>query len=398
MQQDPRKISISDYSYVLPEERIALYPLPERDASRLLLYRDGQISDRYFKYLPELLPPDSLLLLNNTKVIRARLLFENSNGAKIEVFCLQPISMETGRSQWLAMVGNAKRWKSGRLEKTYTANQKKNSLFVEITDRKEDYFHLAFQWTDESLNFWEVLDNAGLLPLPPYMHRDAEDSDLERYQTTYAQHSGSVAAPTAGLHFTENTFRQLAEKNIRQSEITLHVGAGTFKPVKAASMEAHVMHHESVYISRESIELMLQYLPGHITMIGTTTVRSLESLYHFAMQLRRNMNLELMQVSQWEAYSHTDELSPAQALELILEWMHKKGKNAVQGETQLMIAPAYRFRFCNALVTNFHQPQSTLLLLVAALTGQDWKRIYEHALAGDYRFLSYGDSSLLYRY
>lgn len=400
----PKEISIQQYTYDLPDEKIARHPLQERDASKLLVYANGKIHERIFRELPQELPAESLLVFNTTRVVRARLLMQRASGATVEIFCTDAAAasvdfirllQQQKEAEVLAFIGNGKRWKAG--EKLQLSIGENATLFAERIAPAGEQFVIRLSWQPEEWSFAEVLDAAGKIPLPPYLGRDEELSDAERYQTIYAQQKGSVAAPTAGLHFTENVLQQLSEKGIRTAEVTLHVGAGTFKPVKADTMAGHDMHREQIIVSRTLIEQLLD--PSKkIVAVGTTALRTLESIYWFGRQLvlQPGRYVESLFVSQWEPYEGPE--VPVQvALRTILDWMQEYNHAEVRGYTQLLIAPGYRFRVVQGLVTNFHQPQSTLLLLVAAFVGEDFRKIYDYALSHDFRFLSYGDSSLLWR-
>lgn len=405
----PKELSILDYTYPLTEERIAAFPLAERDASKLLIYDQGNISTDTYRQLADHIPADSLLVFNNTKVVEARLLFQKSTGGVIEVFCLEPheqyaditrAMLQTGKVYWQCLVGGASKWKPGQvLEKTISYHNSEITLQAAYIEKRSGCFIIELSWTPSSMSFAELLHAAGAIPLPPYIKRKAEDSDTERYQTVYAKHDGSVAAPTAGLHFTETIFNSFREKNIRHDYVTLHVGAGTFKPVKAAKMEEHDMHAEWIDVSQELIGQLLRSLNGNILAVGTTSLRTLESLYWIG---RKAVSGELratsMEITQWEVYEEKGKEIPAQeALSALLEWMKANNMIRLVTRTQILIAPGYQFRIINGLITNFHQPQSTLLLLVAALIGEDWRKVYEYALKNDFRFLSYGDGSLLWK-
>jgi len=401
------RISIEDYTYDLPAERIASYPLEKRDESALLFYRDGKTEKKSFPDISELLPRDSLIVFNNTKVVQARLLFHKDTGARIEIFCLEPAGkikdiqlafQEKKRSSWFCLVGNAKKWKQDSL-----SMKTKKGIELKATkgERRKDGYVIHFQWDNQSLSFAEILEDAGKTPLPPYISRHAEESDKQRYQTIFARHSGSVAAPTAGLHFTDEVLKTLSEKNIETTQVTLHVGAGTFKPVSSQSMKDHEMHNEQIMISRHTIQLLKKHCDGDIISVGTTSLRTLESIYWLGVKLKQDYTFgdEGFSINQWEPYENPDDNlpEPAEAIGEVLHYMDKSGINNIHGETSLIILPGYIVRMATILVTNFHQPRSTLLLLVAAFVGNDWKKIYNFALANDFRFLSYGDSCLLYK-
>ena len=395
-------LSIHAYDYGLPQAQIASHPLLERDASRLLLYDRGVISDRNFKELPELLPPGALLVRNNTRVVPARLLFAKESGAIIEVFCLEPVDPKeynlsfarTTSVVWRAMVGNIKRWKNGVIYLYNPENEQKYtalSLSAACVGRKDDTCYIRFNWQG-GLSFAEVLALCGKIPIPPYIGREAEPEDRERYQTIYALWKGSVAAPTAGLHFSDHVISCIKDKNIEFAEVTLHVGAGTFTPVKTHLVSQHNMHSEPFSVSKAFLETLYNH-KGEVIAVGTTSARCIESLYYFGLICSTGQQPDLL--PQWEAYRMPQMLSRKAALEAILQYMHIRGLEVFEARTQIMIVPSFPFRFTNGLITNFHQPKSTLLLLIAAFIGEDWRRCYEHALAQNYRFLSYGDSSLL---
>lgn len=395
-----KDIKIKDYYYDLPDEKIAKYPLEERDSSKLLIYRSGEISQKHFCDIASQLPQDAILVRNNTKVIRARLIFKKPTGAKVEVFCLDPISpsnYELSLSSrkgchWHCMLGNAKRWRVGAEPMTHKLeiNGSEITLFAERCDN--DIVH--FYWDNEEFAFSEILDSLGILPIPPYLNRETEESDLKTYQTVYAQNSGSVAAPTAGLHFTEKVIKQIEDKGINIFDITLHVGAGTFKPVKTEKIGDHIMHSELIVVDRPFIENLLQNIDKKIVAVGTTTVRTLESLYQLAMTIDEQ-DPEAILIYQWQSYKNTLHIDRTQAVRRILDFMDKNDMDKLIFPTEIMIVPGYSFGFVDAMITNFHQPSSTLLLLVSAFTKGRWREIYDFALKNDFRFLSYGDSSIL---
>lgn len=403
-----QSIDIKDYSYDLPENRIAKYPLPHRDQSKLLIYKNGQIQDERFNNIVSYLPKDSLLIFNNTKVIHARLLFQRDTGAKIEIFCLEPDEQvdyqiafaDVKTSTWKCLVGNAKRWKNGVLHKEINTPKGRIILTATLKHKATDYNSIEFSWNNESLTFAEILHDAGVLPLPPYLNREADQNDENRYQTVYAKHQGSVAAPTAGLHFTDDIFTQLRHAQIDTANVTLHVGAGTFKPVKSEKLETHEMHQEFVHITKDTIELILQKLKNNnpIVAVGTTSVRTLESLYWYGVQIIKGTAQPHMQITQWTPYETHENIPALQSIEAILVLMQKEELETISGDTQIIIAPGYTFKLVDILITNFHQPENTLILLVAAFLGNNWRKIYQHALNHDYRFLSYGDSSLLFKH
>ncbi|RYU79959.1 S-adenosylmethionine:tRNA ribosyltransferase-isomerase [Hymenobacter persicinus] len=402
---DPRELSIHDFTYQLPPARIAPEPLPDRDQSRLLVYRRGTITDQRFPNLPAELPQDALLVFNDTKVVRARLFCQKPTGGLVELFCLEPVSphraiepamQQTGRCVWKCLVGNGKRWKTGPVTLTFEATGASATLTAERLEAAEGYSLIQFSWEPAALPFAEVLRGAGHLPLPPYLNRADTDADAVRYQTVYAAHEGAVAAPTAGLHFSDAILADLAQRGITTARVTLHVGAGTFQPVKAEQMAGHAMHGEPFVVTAAVLRQLLAQAPRPILAVGTTSLRTLESLYWLGAHLARHPAAEApLHVGQWQPYEAVADISTAEALEALLTYLERQGAEALHATTQLLIAPGYRFRVVQGLITNFHQPESTLLLLVAALIGPDWRRIYDHALAHDYRFLSYGDSSLL---
>ncbi|HEV7780871.1 MAG TPA: S-adenosylmethionine:tRNA ribosyltransferase-isomerase [Chitinophagaceae bacterium] len=399
-------ISIRNFSYSLPENRIANYPLAERDASKLLIYRDGNISEDVYRNITEYIPRNALLVFNNTKVIEARLLFQKPTGGVIEIFCLEPHEqyhdITTAMAQkekvwWNCLVGGASKWKAGQVLEKKIGD---TLLFAKYIEKENGKFIIELSWSPAHLPFAEILHQAGAIPLPPYIKREAEESDKERYQTVYAGKHGSVAAPTAGLHFTPAIFTQLKEKNIQTAFVTLHVGAGTFKPVKSETMQEHEMHAEWIDVSKKTIIAIIENLENPVIAVGTTSLRTIESLYWMGVKIRESTiaNRQSLYLSQWEAYELAEKNTPVKdALYSLLEWMNSINMEQLVTKTQILIAPGYEFKIVKGLVTNFHQPQSTLLLLVAALIGDDWKKIYDHALQNDFRFLSYGDGCLLWQ-
>jgi len=406
---NPQNISIHDYTYSLPEERVAKYPSPERDASKLLIYHDGIISENIYKNISHYIPENSLLVFNNTKVVEARLLFQKTTGGVIEIFCLEPheqyadittAMLQKERVLWKCLVGGASKWKAGQvLKKKIKQGDDELLLKASYIEKRNESFIIELSWSPSSLSFAEILHYAGAIPLPPYIKRAVEESDSERYQTVYAHFDGSVAAPTAGLHFTDTIFSELKEKNIQTDFVTLHVGAGTFKPVKAATMQEHEMHAEWIDVSKTTIEHISQNLDNNIIAVGTTSLRTLESLYWLGVKSRESLvvSREPIQLLQWEAYEpDVKDISTKDSLQSLLNWMKISKLERLIAKTQILIAPGYQFKIVKGLVTNFHQPQSTLLLLVAALIGKDWKEVYDYALQNDFRFLSYGDGSLLW--
>ena len=403
----PRDISINEFNYPLPEEKIAVYPLTERDASKLLIYQDGVISEDRYANIASFLPEGSLLLFNDTKVVEARLLFQKPTGGTIEIFCLEPAEenidthtalRQRGSVEWQCLVGGASKWKHGQvLERMISAGSELIRLEASFVGKKAGSFIIRLSWTPGELNFAELLHHAGAMPLPPYIKRKAESGDNARYQTIYAEKDGSVAAPTAGLHFTDNIFAELQKKNISRSFLTLHVGAGTFKPVKSETLGGHDMHAEFIDVAKDTIVKILKQAGKPIIPVGTTSLRTLESLYWLGVKLNKMEETgdDLLTLGQWEAYELED-LTPTDALGALLNWMERTGATHVRAKTQLLITSAYRLRLATALITNFHQPQSTLLLLITAFVGKEWRRIYDYALEHDFRFLSYGDGCLLF--
>ncbi|MCR5193299.1 MAG: S-adenosylmethionine:tRNA ribosyltransferase-isomerase, partial [Bacteroidales bacterium] len=399
MPRDPRQITIADYDYPLPDDRIAKFPIEQRDQSKLLVFRLGQIAESRFFHIADFLPKGTLLLFNNTKVIHARLFFRKPTGAIIEVFCLEPYMEpvatafeERQHCAWLCYIGNNKKWKDGALERPITVNGNEYTLRANRVEARGDAWIVNFEWTG-GISFAELIDQAGVIPLPPYLHRDAQESDNTRYQTVYALHEGSVAAPTAGLHFSDKLLNELKDKGFQTDYITLHVGAGTFKPVSTDTIGDHEMHIEKVQISHNNLQNIIAHFGQPIIPVGTTTVRTLESVYWFGVKLTLQPDLEEMHVNQWDPYTLEQYgISAEDSYRKVLEWMDNKGIETIHGDTQLLIAPGYKFHIISGLITNFHQPKSTLLLLVSALIGDAWKVCYRYALDNGFRFLSYGDS------
>ena len=404
MKEDPKHIHISEYNYPLPDERIAKFPLAVRDQSKLLVYRHGEVSEDVFTSLPDYLPKGSLMVFNNTKVIQARLHFRKETGALIEVFCLEPIQpndyvlnfQQTEHAAWLCMIGNLKKWKDGALKREMTVKGFPITLTATRGECRGTSHWIDFSWDNPEVTFADILEVFGELPIPPYLNRDTEESDKETYQTVYSKIKGSVAAPTAGLHFTPRVLEALQEKGIDLEELTLHVGAGTFKPVKSEEIEGHEMHTEYISVNRATIKKLIDH-DGCAVAVGTTSVRTLESLYHIGVTLAENPDAteEELHVKQWQPYEKYDQIPPVVALQKILGYLDRNGLEALHSSTQIIIAPGYQYKIVKAMVTNFHQPQSTLLLLVSAFVKGNWRTIYDYALAHDFRFLSYGDSSLL---
>ena len=397
----PKNILIADFDYPLPDERIAKFPLERRDQSKLLIYKDGSISESKFFHIPELLPANTLLVFNNTKVIHARLFFQKPTGSMIEVFCLEPYEMaisqafdQRSHGTWTCFIGNNKKWKEGPLVRNVIIDGREVSLTAERQQAVGNAWIVNFSWTGD-VSFAEIIDKAGVITLPPYLHREAVSSDNERYQTVYAKWEGSVAAPTAGLHFTPEVFEMLKERNIDTDFITLHVGAGTFKPVNTPTIGEHEMHVEKIEIAYQNIKCILNHFGQPIIPVGTTTVRTIESVYWFGVKLGQHPHLDAMHVMQWDPYELAEVALPAdQAYRNVLNWMDDNELDHLDGDTQLMIAPGYTYHVINGLITNIHQPKSTLLLLVSALIGDAWRDCYQYALDHDFRFLSYGDSCL----
>jgi len=409
LREKVKTISIDDYFYDLPKERIAKFPLDERDNSKLLFYKNKIIEESRFIEIDKYIPENSLLIFNETKVVQARIIFQKESGAKIEVFCLEPVEpsneiqiafQQKSASVWKCFVGNSKRWKSGKLIKKIRYEGNEYLLSAERKTRNDGVSLVEFCCEPQLLSFSQILETSGLVPLPPYLNREAEESDKIRYQTVYAKNDGSVAAPTAGLHFTDNVFRKLKKKNTSFEKLSLHVGAGTFKPVVSKTISEHEMHTEKILIKRKTIESILFDHTRKIIPVGTTTVRTLESLYWFGVKLIVQKDEKInFSISQWEPYSKELNcgISRKAALETILCFMGNNSIDTLYGETKLMIAPGYDFKIADGIITNFHQPKSTLLLLVSALIGDDWKKAYEFAMNNDFRFLSYGDSCLFFR-
>lgn len=399
-------ISIENFDYLLPEENIAKHPLQERDRAKLLyLKEDGKIEDKIFSHLPELLDKNTLVILNDTKVVYARLFFQKSSGATIEIFCLEPIEpndmqlafSETRQCRWKCFIGNNKKWKDGVLKKACHYDGKEITLSATRIEQCDNAWIVQFEWNEE-VSFAEVLQNMGIVPLPPYLKREAEEGDKTDYQTIYADHDGSVAAPTAGLHFSDKTFLDLKERQIKCDFVTLHVGAGTFKPVTSKTIGEHVMHTERICISKAVIEDLLNHCEKKIVCIGTTSVRTIESLYWHGVKLGNGEGkYQDIDIKQWEPYAKQTNISTKDALQAILTNLTKNNMDYLYGQTQIIIAPSYKYRITTGMVTNFHQPKSTLLLLVSAMIGDKWKVVYDFALNHSYRFLSFGDACLFQR-
>lgn len=397
----PKEIKIEDYNYHLPIDKIAEFPAEERDKSKLLIYQNQEICEDLFCKIPNYIPENSLLVFNNSRVINARLIFENSNGAKIEIFCLEP-THKKNLTIWNCLIGNVKRFKDYEvLKKDFRINNKLVSLIVKNKIKKDDYFEVEFEISDKSISFFDAIEVAGNIPLPPYIKRDFEESDNANYQTIYSKTKGSVAAPTAGLHFTESVFENLKEKRINSSELTLHVGAGTFLPVKSEKMIDHKMHSERIFVKKEFLKKLMQTLitQNKVIAVGTTSVRTIESLYWIGLKIKNGFILKEKEVlvEQWDAYELKENISVLDSLKEIINYLESQNLDIIEGETKIIIAPGYKFKFIDGLITNFHQPQSTLLLLISAFVGNNWKNIYDYALKNKFRFLSFGDSSLLWK-
>lgn len=418
---DTKHIHISDFNYELSDERIAKFPLQQRDHSKLLIYQHGEVSDDVFLNLPNHLPQGALMVFNNTRVIQARLHFRKETGALIEVFLMEPalpadyeqMFQTTGKCSWLCMVGNLKKWKEGPLMRDFEIKGKALTLSATMDRNKTmeksggTNYWVDFEWDNPEVNFAEILEAVGELPIPPYLNRATQESDKTTYQTVYSKIKGSVAAPTAGLHFTDAVLHDLDQKGVVRDEVTLHVGAGTFKPVKSVEIEDHHMHTEYIVVHRHTFERLLQH-DCSVIAVGTTSVRTLESLYYMGVKLAMNPQCteEDLHVNQWEPYDlpHNEEglvlvdgepVSVEQSVRNLLDYLNRDGLEALHASTQIIIAPGYVYKIVKMLVTNFHQPQSTLLLLVSAFLKGDWRKVYDYALSHDFRFLSYGDSSLL---
>lgn len=409
----PQDIQIQQYNYDLPDDRIAKYPLKERDASKLLLRRsDGQIQEDKFLNIAKYIKEGSLMVFNNTKVIQARLHFQKATGAQIEIFCLEPHTpcdyqqsfSSTEGVSWICLVGNLKKWKEGLLERSIQVNGNPLTLIAERIGANKQGVEIRFRWNNPSVTWSEVLESIGELPIPPYLNRETEESDLQTYQTIYSKIKGSVAAPTAGLHFTESVLSALKAKGVERSEVTLHVGAGTFKPVKSEQLKGHDMHAEWISVSRQTIERLLAH-DAKCVAVGTTSVRTVESLYYIGVRLKeaRTKNIpvtdDVLRIPQWYPYEYANResspLSPQEALQEVLHYLEEQELSTLHSSTQIIIAPGYTYNIVKTIITNFHQPQSTLLLLVSAFVEGNWRSIYNYAKEHDFRFLSYGDSSIL---
>lgn len=397
-------LNIQDFDYDLPEKRIAKYPVKERDKSKLLIYKNNEISEDLFEKIDTYLPKKSLLVFNDTKVIQARIIFHKDTGAKIEIFCLEPLIprdynlsfQQTEKVTWKCITGNLKKWKNASLKKNIIVKEEKVALEARVIKRHENYQEIEFFWNNPSITFAEIIEIAGSTPIPPYLNRQADKLDTIRYQTIYSKIPGSVAAPTAGLHFTKNVFNKLAEVGINKEELTLHVGAGTFQPVKSNTIKHHNMHTEYLSVTKKAIENIIKH-KGKVISVGTTSLRSLESLYWTGVKLLKNdiKKNNILELKQWEPYELDGSFSLGDSLDAILDYLKSVNTNILHAKTQMIIVPGYTFKTIDGLITNYHQPKSTLLLLVAAFAGNKWKDIYTYALKNDFRFLSYGDSSLL---
>ena len=418
---DTKHIKISDYNYDLPDERIAKFPIAQRDHSKLLIYRHGEVSDDVFYHLPSYLPKGALMIFNNTRVIQARMHFRKETGALIEVFLMEPalptdyelMFQTSGHCAWLCMIGNLKKWKEGSLRREFEI--KGHQLTLSVTMKRGDdgkqaplaigggtNYWVDFDWDNSNVSFAEILEAVGELPIPPYLNRETQESDKTTYQTVYSKIKGSVAAPTAGLHFTDDVLADLDAHGIDREEVTLHVGAGTFKPVKSLEIEGHQMHTEYIVVHRHSLEKLLEH-GCQVIAVGTTSVRTIESLYYMGVHLisHPDASEEDLHVNQWDPYEKSEDgnlvdgITPMQAIQAIIDYLDRNRLEALHSSTQIIIAPGYTYKIVKMLVTNFHQPQSTLLLLVSAFLHGDWHKVYDYALSHNFRFLSYGDSSLL---
>ncbi|NDW18430.1 S-adenosylmethionine:tRNA ribosyltransferase-isomerase [Dysgonomonas sp. 216] len=402
---NPQQLHINDFDYNLPDDRIAKYPLSKRDESKLLVYRNDTIGEDVFSSVTSYIPSGSLMIFNNTKVIQARMFFRKPTGAQIEIFCLEPhqphdyalIFQQTRKCSWYCLIGNLKKWKDGELSKTVYIDGNEITLTANRLHTAGDSHIVEFVWDNQTYTFSDLLENGGELPIPPYLNRQTEEKDKETYQTLYSKIKGSVAAPTAGLHFTEDVFSDLEDKGIRTAEVTLHVGAGTFKPVKSETIEGHTMHNEFIAVSKNTIGQLIENR-GKVIAVGTTSVRTLESLYYIGSLLEDNPDVSELKVLQWQPYDEANnQIGAKKALQNILHYLDRNELETLFADTQIIIAPGYEFKIVEGIVTNFHQPKSTLLLLVSAFVKGNWKEIYDYALSHDFRFLSYGDSSILLR-
>lgn len=401
-------LNLENFTYELPEDKIAFYPLKKREQSKLLIYKDGRISESFFKNIHNFLPGDSLLVFNNTRVVRARIIFHKKTGARIEIFCLEPAeglsnieeSLNRQKSvKWQCLVGNASKWKSGKLQAEINVNGEKTIITAQRSEAGTEYSIIEFSWSPEEISFGDILSSLGKVPLPPYIKREEEEEDKIRYQTVYADVNGSVAAPTSGLHFTDGVFESIKEKGIEILPLTLHIGAGTFKPISGDDITKHQMHPEFFSVSKSVIELLIEKGNRKVISTGTTTMRTLESLYYAGLEiLNGKAQGNYFIINQWVPYNRLTEKIPADvSLKAIHGYMLENNLDSINGETRVIIVPGYEFNIVDILITNFHQPGSTLLLLVAAFIGESWKEVYEYAINNNFRFLSYGDSSLLFK-
>jgi S-adenosylmethionine:tRNA ribosyltransferase-isomerase len=396
------ELSLSTFGYDLPEDRIARFPLEKRESSRLLVWRRGRIDEGIYADLPEFLPSPCLLVFNDSRVVEARIIFKKKSGGQIEIFCLEPHASYSGISEamakngsvlWTCLIGGASKWKRGQF---LMKNKDEVRLVARFVEKRQDDFIVEFSWSPDNLSFAEILHKMGSVPLPPYLKRNADDSDLERYQTVYAKEAGSVAAPTAGLHFSEHLLKSLAKKNIGALYLTLHVGAGTFMPVKSEKISGHHMHEEFIEVTETAVEILIANLHEPVIAVGTTSLRTLETLYWLGLKISEDKNIsgrDLM-IDQWFPYQQYTDITASESLNHLLNWILRQPEKKLITKTQLFIVPGYQFKIVHGLVTNFHQPHSTLLLLVAALTGPEWKSAYTFALEHNFRFLSYGDGCL----
>ena len=406
----PKNLSISDFDYNLPEEKIAIYPLEKRDESKLLIYKNGEITEDIYRNIAAHLPEKSFLVFNDTKVIKARILFQKKTGSVIEIFCLEPhekikdyavVLQQKNFVRWKCMIGGAGKWKEKYLEKTILINNEEVILKAGLVEKLSDAYVVELSWNPGNYSFAEIIEQAGITPLPPYIKRKAEESDTKTYQTIYSAHEGSVAAPTAGLHFTTAIFSTLKNKNIDTGFVTLHVGAGTFKPVKSEKMEQHEMHAEWIDVSTNFIQQLIQNISHGVFCVGTTSIRTIESLYWmgFKTYLNPKIEFENLKIKQWDVYENdfqNNNCTAEEALKSLLFYLQNRKTERLFIQTQIIIAPGYQFKIAKGMITNFHQPKSTLLLLVAAMIGEKWRKIYDYALKNEFRFLSYGDGCLIF--
>lgn len=402
----PKNLSIEDFTYSLPKDRIALHPVNPRNSSQLLVYNQGSISKDIYQNIGHHLPKDSVLIFNDTRVIKSRILFTKDTGAVIEVFCLEPYGDLTDYEEvfqqrksvyWKCIIGKANKWKEQHLKKDLYIHNTALQLKAELVERLPEAYVVKFSWDSELFTFREIINAAGITPLPPYIKRSANKDDETNYQTVYSAHEGSVAAPTAGLHFTKEIVNELPQKNIQTLFTTLHVGAGTFKPVKSETMEGHHMHAEWMHVELSFLDQLKKNLKQPIIAVGTTATRTLESIYWMGNKVLQKADIDFasLKISQWEVYETMQKHSPTKAIQALINWMKERDLHELMIETEIIIAPSYAFKIIDGLITNFHQPQSTLLLLVAALLGEEWRKVYDYALKNNFRFLSYGDGSLL---